>query len=122
MDTNLPPTAANESGQPVRSFFDQYFKKQITFPSNQIDGVVGFFLKRGFDQISARSTAIVLLTQARLDEVSVFELLDTMQGLTDVQMSKVVTEVLNAYRQSTSILGFKILTLEETAESRNIIP
>lgn len=122
MDNNLPPQTDTESGQAVRNFFDKYFRHQISFPTNQIDAVIGFFGRRGFDPTSARSTAIVLLNQARLDNVSVFQLLDTMKGLTDAQLSTVVTEILNAYRQRSSTLGFKILTVEETIESRNIVP
>ena len=105
--TNLPPVANNESAEDVRAFFDKYFQHQITFPSNQIDGVLGFFLKRGFQEQAAKSTAIVLLNQARLDNVNVFQLIDTLTGLTDVQLSRVVTEVMNAYREKTSALGFK---------------
>lgn len=105
--TNLPPVQNNESAEEVRAFFDKYFQHQITFPSNQIDGVLGFFLKRGFQEQAAKSTAIVLLNQARLDGVNVFQLVDTLSGLTDVQLSRVVTEVMNAYREKTSALGFK---------------
>ena len=83
--------------------------------------VVGFFLKRGFDETAARSTAIVLLNQARIDNVNVFELIDTLKGLTDVQLTKVVTEVLNAYREQTSTLGYKVSTVTDTYESRNIL-
>lgn len=105
--TNLPPVENNQSSEEVRAFFDKYFQHQITFPSNQIDGVLGFFLKRGFQEQAAKSTAIVLLNQARLDNVNVFQLIDTLSGLTDVQLSRVVTEVMNAYREKTSALGFK---------------
>lgn len=122
MSTNLPSAPVNDSGEEVKSFFDKYFRHQVTFPSNQIDAVVGFFLKRGFDIESARSTGIVLLNQARLDNVSVFQLLDTLKTVNDAQLSAVVTEVLNAYRSRTSTLGYKILTVEETTESRNIKP
>lgn len=122
MATNLPSQETIDSSQEVKSFFDKYFRHQITFPSNQIDAVVGFFLKRGFDQEAARSTGIVLLNQARLDNVNVFELIDTIKTLSDVQLSQVVTEVLNAYRDRTSTLGYRILTVEETTESRNIRP
>jgi hypothetical protein len=122
MATNLPQPEASDSSQEVRTFFDKYFRHQITFPSNQIDAVVGFFMKRGFDDESARSTGIVLLNQARLDNVNVFKLLDTLKTVSDAQLSAVVTEVLNAYREKTSILGYKILTIEETTESRNIVP
>ena len=118
--SNLPAAEPIDSAEEVKSFFDKFFRQQITFPSSQIDAVVGFFLKRGFDETSAKSTAIVLLNQAKLDNVNVFQLLDSLKGLTDVQLSSVVTEVLNAYREKISALGFKILTVEETVESRNI--
>lgn len=119
---NLPPQTSTDSSTEVKSFFDKYFRHQVTFPSNQIDAVVGFFMKRGFDDESARSTGIVLLNQSRIDNINVFQLIDTLKGLTDTQLSGVVTQVLNAYREKTSTLGFKILTIEQTAESRNILP
>jgi len=124
MASNLPQeqtTSGNGNNQEVRALFDKFFLHQITFPSNQIDAVLGFFLKRGFDDEAARSTGIVLLNQARLDNVNVFELIDTLKGLTDVQLAKVVTEVLNSYREQTSTLGYKLMSLVETYESRNIL-
>jgi len=124
MKTNLPQeqsTQGNGNNQEVRALFDKFFLHQITFPSNQIDAVLGFFLKRGFDDEAARSTGIVLLNQARLDNVNVFELIDTLKGLTDVQLAKVVTEVLNSYREQTSTLGYKVITSVDTYESRNIL-
>lgn len=114
---NLPPEQTEE----VRAFFDKFFVHQVTFPSNQIDAVVGFFSKRGFDEISARSTSISLLNQARLENINVFQLLDSLKGLTDVQLSQVVTEVLNLYRDRRSALGYKLTVTEETTESRNIV-
>jgi hypothetical protein len=117
---NLPPSLTSDSSEEVRSFFNRYFQHQITFPSNQIDAVIGYFLKRGFQEQAAKSTAIVLLNQARVDNVSVFKLLDTLKGLTDTQLSQVVTEILNIYRERSSMLGFKIIKNDETTESRNI--
>lgn len=116
--SNLP--SDNKNTDEVRNFFDKFFLHQITFPTNQIDAVIGFFSKRGFDDSAARSTAIVLLNQARLENVNPFKLLDTIKGLTDAQLSQVVTEVLNVYRDRSSALGFKLITVEETTESRNI--
>lgn len=120
---NLPRVITkNDSGDQVRSFFDRYFQHQVTFPSNQIDAVLGYFLRRGFQEEAAKSTSIVLLNQARIDNIPVFQLLDTLKGLTDSQLSQVVTEVLNIYREKSSTLGFKIIQTEETIESRNIKP
>lgn len=122
MISNLPQQAeAGSSSQEVKDFFDKFFLHQITFPSNQIDAVLGFFLKRGFDEEAARSTGIVLLNQARLDNVNVFQLIDTLKGLTDVQLAKVVAQVLNSYREQTSTLGYKVAPLEDSYESRNIL-
>lgn len=121
MQTNLPVSDdTNDSAAETRNFFNNYFTSQISFPTAEIDSVVGFFLKRGFEEQSARSTAIVLLNQAKLDNVRVFQLVDTLKGLTDVQLSQVVSEILNQSRQKTSALGYRLLNVDETTESRNI--
>ena len=106
--------------QEVSSFYDRYYTQQITFPSNQIDAVLGFFLKRGFAEQAARSTGITLLNQARIDNINPFELIDSLKGLSDVQLSQIVTQVLNTYREKTSALGYKLSNNDETVESRNI--
>lgn len=62
------------------------------------------------------------MSQAKLEGVNVFKLLDTLKNLDNVQLSNVVTEVLNASREKISMLGFKVLTVDETVESRNIKP
>jgi hypothetical protein len=106
----------------VRSFFNKYYTEQVTFPSNEIDAVVGFFLKRGFDEQAAKSTGIILLNQAKIDGVSPFELVDSLKQLSTQQMSEVVTAILNAYREKTSALGFKVTSNVGSFESRNIKP
>lgn len=118
--SNLPKIANLDSSEEVRNFFDRYYQKEISFPVNQIDAVVGYFLKRGFEELAAKSISILLLSQAKVDNVNVFQLVDTLKGLTDVQLSAIVTEILNTYREKTSTLGFKKQVQELTIESRNI--
>ena len=120
MALNLPPSAVSSTNDEIKAFFDRYFQNEVTFPAAQIDAVVGFFLKRGFDEIAARSTSIVLLTQAKIEGVNPFSIIDTLKGVSDVQLSQVVTEILNTYREKTSALGYKIVNDDETTESRNI--
>jgi len=117
---NLPvvPQSGTTS---VKMFFDNYFATQVSFPAAEIDAVVGFFSKRGFDASSASSTAIILLNQARVENVSVFSLLDKLKGLTDVQLGQVVAQVLNAYREKTSLLGYRTAVVTDTFEARNIL-
>jgi hypothetical protein len=118
--TNLP-TKENTNVQDVKTFFDNYFVAPVSFPANEIDSTVAFFTKRGFDHSSAASTTIVLLNQARIDGVSVFQLLDMLKSLTDVQLGQVVAQILNGYREKTSILGYKVSTVENSYEARNIL-
>jgi len=121
MSSNLPNVLESDSAIAVKQFFDNFFNHQVSFPSNQIDATVGFFLKRDFDLESARSTAIVLLNQARIDNVNVFELLDTIKSLTNVHLSQIVAQVLNASRDKTSLLGYRIEPIVNQYESRNIL-
>jgi len=120
--TNLPQLDSADSAEEVKQFFNRYYTAPITFPASQIDAVIGFLMKKGFSEQSAKSTGIVLMSQARLEQVNVFQLLDTLKGLTSAQLSSVVTQVMNSSREKISILGYKVLTVEETAESRNIKP
>lgn len=120
-DSNLPKKEIVDSAEEVRNFFDKFFLHQITFPTNQIDAVLGFFLKRGFDEQAARSTSIVLLNQSKLENINPLNLLDSLKGLTDTQLSNIVAEVLNVYRDRRSSLGYKLTIVDETTESRNIL-
>jgi hypothetical protein len=118
---NLPQLQQSVNNIQTKAFFDKFFKQQVSFPSYEIDAVVGFFLKRGFDQDSSRSITIVLLNQARIDNVAPFSLLDSLKSLTDIQLSQIVAQVLNAYRENTSLLGYRVAKIEDTFESRNIL-
>ena len=122
ISSNLPQTqSAVNSADQVKQFFNTYFTQQLSFPVDQIDAVVGFFKSKGFDETSANSTSIVLLQQAKLDNVNVFTLLDTLKGLTDLQMSAIVAEVLNYNRQKNSALGYKQQDTSDLLEKRNIM-
>jgi predicted metal-dependent phosphotriesterase family hydrolase len=111
---------SNTSDKGVTSFFDNYFDKKLTFPTNQVDAVIAYFQKRGFDKNASLSVSTVLLQQAKLDNVNVFKLLDTLKGLNEVQLSAVVTEILNYNRPKTSTLGYKRDQSLDKVERRNI--
>jgi hypothetical protein len=120
--SSLPKEAPdNYSDKGVTKFFDTYFSKELSFPSNQVDAVVSFFTKRGFDKVSAISVSTTLLQQAKIDDVKIFQLLDTLSGLNEIQLSSIVTEVLNYNRPKTSTLGFKRTESADKIEKRNIV-
>ena len=122
LPSNLPQNLINiDSTDKVRNFFDSYFIRPITYPAAEIDAVVGFFKKRGFDDLASNSTAIILLQQAKLDNINVFTLLDTLGGLESIQLSAVVAEVLNYNRQKISTLGYRREDPSDLLEKRNIL-
>lgn len=110
----------SKNDQELKQFFDTFFTESISYPANQVDAVVGFFENRGFDESASTSIAAVLLKQAKIDNVNVFSLLDTLKGLTEVQISGIVAEILNYNRPKSSVLGYKIEQSTEYLEKRNI--
>ena len=120
--SNLPNSSIpTDSSTKTKKFFNDYFNKKLSYSSNQVDAVIAFFQKRGFGEESSISVASVLLKQAKIDNVKVFELLDTLKGFDEVQLSTVVTQILNASRARTSELGYKIPDPQEITEQRNIV-
>ena len=110
-----------DSSAEVKEFFDKYFTDSISYNATQVDSVVGFFLKRGFQESSATGVATVLLQQAKIDDVNVFTLLDTLKGLTEVQISALVGEIVNYNRSKVSVIGFKTDNTVTKQEARNIV-
>ena len=119
-NSSLPiPAQTNDKG--VTEFFDKYFTEKLSFASNEVDAVIGFFEQRGFQKEAAISTGSILLQQAKLDGIKVFVLLDTLKEFDEIKLSAVVAEVLNYNRLNTSVLGFRNNTTVNTLEKRNIV-
>tara|TARA_B000000475_G_C15707122_1_gene328835 strand:- start:4 stop:372 length:369 start_codon:yes stop_codon:yes gene_type:complete len=120
--TDVTSTLANiDSAGEVKEFYNKYFTKQVNFTSNEVDSCVGFFEKRGFEKTSAVSTAVAVLQQAKLEGTPVYAILDTLRGLTDIQLSKLVTTILNVNRSKASQLGYKVEPASPSKEQRNIL-
>jgi hypothetical protein len=121
MSSSIPNSSNSDSSTKVKQFFDRYYTESISYPANEVDAVVGFFAKRGFDEAAAISVTVVLLQQAKIDNVKVFKLLDTLKGLTDLQISSVVAEILNYSRSKISTLGYKVDNSSDSSDKRNIV-
>ena len=103
-------------------FFNNFYDIEISYNASEVDAVIGYFLKRGFGKVSAINTASVLLQQAKIDELNVQQLLDTLKGLTETQLSNVVAEILNYNRDATSSIGYSTANqISEKTERRNIL-
>lgn len=119
--TNLPSFRKEDSAAGTKLFFDNYGVEPLEFNSGEVSASIGFFEKKGFDSDAAITVATVILKQAKLDNVPVFKLLDTLAGFDSITLSSIVGEILNNNRTPTSTLGFRT-TPVTTNQSRNIAP
>lgn len=121
VSTNFPTIPSTDSSALVKNFFDNYYVKQYSYPADQINAVIGFFQKNGFDEVSSIAIATVLLQQSKIDNVNVFDLLNTLKSLDEIRLSALVAEILNYNRQKISALGYKTNDVGEYLETRNIV-
>jgi hypothetical protein len=112
---------SKRSDEDSRLFFDRYYTRTINFNDNDLNSIVGFFESKGFDKSSAIAVSVTLLNQAKLDDIKIYKLLDTLKGYQDLQLSAVVAEILNYNRKRTSAVGFRRTVVENKVEKRNII-
>jgi len=120
--TYIDYSTSNDQIVQTKQYFDNYQKTLVSYPSNQVDAVIGFFTGRGFELSSAQSVAGVLLQQAKVDQVNVMELIDKIKNFDKVRLNDLVAAILNANRDRRTIVGFKDNSVnEKNIYRRNII-
>ena len=80
-----------------------------------------FSSNKGFYKVSSQTIGTILMQQARIDDINVFELIDTLKGYDNLELSGIVTEVLNYNRSKISTLGYKVDTSVNKLETRNVL-
>lgn len=119
--TNLPPKEDSSLDETVKKLTTTNYETEYEFNAGQYDAAIAFFVKRGFARTAAESTAYVILAQAKIDQVNPQEVLDKLSGVSDAELSEIMTIILNANRYKSSRLGVRqTLTTKDTV-SRNIL-
>jgi hypothetical protein len=118
---NIPRSNQANSDSSTVQFFNQYYQVPVELNSNSLVAMKGFFEKRGFGTDAAESTALIILSQAKNDNLNEFQILDTLGGLTSVQISALVGEILNYNRFKTSSLGLAAVSTPADEIQRNIL-
>lgn len=104
-----------------QNLFDRRQFESVPYKTSEVDAVIGYFSKRGFDQVAAVNTALVLLRQASIDKLPAFELIDTLKGVSNIQLSNIVAQILNLNRSKTTTLGFRVSPRQNLFDQRNIV-
>jgi hypothetical protein len=102
--SNLPPTKSL-SDATVRAF-DNFYTQPLELNAGVLDAMKGFFTSKGFETVAAESISVVIMKQAKKDGYNPMEILDTLKGLDSVEISALVSEILNYNRVKTSFLGY----------------
>ena len=119
--TNLPPKDKDELQKTVDELVQNQYQEKFQFNAGEFDAAIAFFVKRGFNRVSAESIAYIILRQAKIDSISPQSLLDKVTYASPAQLSELITIVLNASRYKSSRLGLRqTLTTKDTV-SRNIL-
>jgi hypothetical protein len=120
--TNLPqPSAIQDSSASTLKIFDAYTNAPVNIDASTYDAMVGFFEERGFEKDSATSMAYVIIKQSVIDKINPFKLIDTLKGINNVQLSALITEILNYNRFKTSKLGSGSTFAPLPEVARNIV-
>lgn len=119
---NLPqPTSASDSSIKTLKVFDAYTTAPLNIDGATFDAMTGYFGSRGFGDDAAKSMSYIIIKQAILDKYNPFELIETLKGLTDMEISSLITEILNYNRFKTSSLGTASPFTPAAEVARNII-
>jgi len=120
-NTNLPSPEIADNAEATKLFFDSYGIAPLEFRSVDVDATLTFFKSRGFNDDAALATSAVLLKQAKLDQMNINSLLETLGGFDELQISSLVGEIMNNNRLSTSTLGYKSQPTRSDSVSRNVL-
>jgi hypothetical protein len=118
---NIPQKATSASTDATVKFFDKFYQTPIEINNTALVAATGFFEARGYGSDAAESVAIIIISQAKKDNLNAFEILDTLGGFTDVQLSSLVGEILNYNRFKTSTLGITPTPTPADEIQRNVI-
>ena len=119
--TNLPQKDKDNLAKTIEKLTTTQYTEKFQLNQNDLDAAIGFFVKRGFDRQPAEETAYVILQQAKIDSVSPQSILDALTKASPVQLSELITVILNANRYKTSRLGVRSQRTVKENVSRNII-
>jgi hypothetical protein len=120
--TNLPPASNNNSNNgSVLQAVANYYSAPIQMDANVLTAVISFFTQRGFDITSAQALATVIISQARQDNLNPLQIVDTMKGLTNIEISALVAEIINYTRFKTSFLGYGQTYITNAEVNRNVL-
>ena len=111
----------NQGGDGTAKIFNSFYQVPLQLDGNVLTAVKSYFESRGYGTHAAESVALILMSQATKDGLNPFSILDTLKGLSSVQISALVGEILNYNRFKTSSLGITAVPTPADEIQRNTL-
>jgi hypothetical protein len=123
MYTNIPPKqAAGSASDLSNKNLNQYNDLPVQLHNDTLTAMKGLLSNKGFSDESAENIAITIMMQAKRDSFNPMNVLDSMRTLGNVELSQLVSEILNFNRFKTSVLGTTQNITPVEVVKRNILP
>lgn len=119
LPTKRPPNTSTSDG--TVQVFNTYFSAPVELNVGTLNAMTGFFESRGFDTLTAKSIAVIIITQADVDGYNPMTVLDNLTGLDGLEISELATQILNHNRYKTSFLGYTTALEPYHEIQRNIL-
>lgn len=119
LKSNLPYSGTNKDA--TVQAFDSYYESPIEISATAYAAMTGYFTSKGFEIVAAESISTIIMRQSKTDGYNPMQILDSLKGLSDVELSGLVAEILNYNRLSTSSLGVAKPFITHPEVERNII-
>jgi hypothetical protein len=119
LPSKRPPNTGTSDG--TVQVFNTYFTAPLELHVGTLNAMTGFFESRGFDPLTAKSIAVIIIAQADIDGYNPMAVLDNLIGLDGLQISELATQILNHNRYKTSFLGYTTALEPYHEIQRNIV-
>ena len=116
--SNLPVYKSENS---TLSAFDDFYSDPVEIDPTVLAAMQGYFTNKGFGEVASEQIAVTVITQAKRDGYNPMQILDTLRGLSAIELSGLVAEILNYNRLKTSSLGYAQPITTNPEIARNII-
>lgn len=116
--SNLPPAPGTDK---LVQVYNNLYNVPLELDAGTLNTMKGFLSSRGFDENSAESISVIVINQAKKDGYNPMVILDTLKGLDNVEISALVSEILNYNRFKTSFLGYARQFNTSAEVTRNIL-
>lgn len=119
---NIPKSTSIDSASGTRTGLSNFYGSELPMNAGALDAMRGFFESRGFSKEASESIAYILFYQADIDGYNPFDVLENVKGLGSVELTSLVTEILNFNRYKSSFLGLTAIYSAQSEVEREILP